>query len=89
MEFVLQVEELLTLTLEHFPYGNARPARDDIGDILCPDFLTYHRTFLTLRFGEFGLCGCDLCFLLLELAVADLCYLAVVTDLLCTLGLEA
>ena len=89
MEFVLQVKELLTLTLEHLPHGNTRPARDDIGDILSSDFLTYHRTFLTLRFGELGLCGCDLCLLLLELAVADLCYLAVVTDLLSTLGLEA
>ena len=51
MELVLEVEELLTLALEHLPYGNTRPARDDIGDILCPDFLTYHRTFLTLRCG--------------------------------------
>ena len=89
MEFVLEVEELFTLALEHLPYGNARPARDDIGDILSPDFLTYHRTFLTLSCGELGLCGCDLCLLLLELAIADLCYLAVVADLLGTLSLEA
>ena len=87
VQLFLEVQELLALTLEHLPYGDTRPARDDVGDVLGSHFLTDEGT-IALRLGQLLLDRSDLGFLLLESAVADLSDATVVTAALCTLSLE-
>ena len=87
VQLLLHVQKLLALRGEHARYGDSRPARHHLGDILRIDLLLDHRTagrseFVLLLEGRNLLLG------LLDLAVADLGDLAVIALALGLLGLD-
>ena len=79
VQFLLEVEQLLLLALQHTVHGDARPAGHDLGDVLGRDGFRDDRV---LDGGLFGGELFDALLRLGELAVADLRDLAVVAGAL-------
>src|SRR5512134_2589840 len=83
MQALLHVDELLGLALEQARDGDARPARDDGGDVVLVDLFLHHRLeLLLLALGQLGLERG-------QLAVADLGDSLQVAGPLGALGLHA
>ena len=87
VEFSFKAQQFLFLALQHPAHGNAGPARDHFGDLLCPDFLVHHRGVL-LQHGQFFLEPLHGLLKLRDTAIADLCHLAEVAVPEGSFGLE-
>ena len=77
VEFLLEVEQLLALALQHLAHGDTRPARNHIGDIVAINLLLDHGG-TALHGVELLLNLFDFLLLLFDFAVADFGYFAVV-----------
>ena len=87
MQFFLEVEQLLLLALEHLGYGNAGPARYNIGDVIAIDLLL-DKGFIALHIAQLLLYADIFVLFLLDERVADFGNTAIVPTLLGTLGFE-
>ena len=87
MQFLLEMEQLLTLALHHLAHGDACPARYYIGNVVGRDLLLHHCSG-ALSLLQLFLNVLYLVFQLLQFAVADFCHTAVVALAFGTLGFE-
>ena len=87
VEFGLEAQQFLFLALQHPAHGNAGPARDHFGNLLCIHLLVHHRGVL-LQHGQFFFEFLHGLFSLRDTAIADLCHLPEVAFAFGTFGLE-
>ena len=88
VQLVLEAQQLRALALHHAADGDARPAADDVGNIVGIDLLL-HQRLAPLLVVQTGLRLADLLLNLLQASVAYLCHTPVVALALGTLGLGA